>query len=515
MKTNLGIGIGIGIAMKQLRGISMKKIRTKLSCLLSVFLLVSASPSIASNDNRKSNSKASNELLISKTDEIIKQYTDPGWFSGSVVILKGDKVIYDKSFGLADIENGIKNTSATRTRIGSINKHFTATLIMQKVQSGEISLDDKLEKFDLGFAKDVAGKITVRHLLKHTSGFADIFNNEYFKTYRSLKSISDKLPLLMNKPLISEPGKKFNYSNYGYIVLGAILEKLEEKPFQQIINKNILHVINANNTIYDLTEKVTKKAKSYQFTSSGKKVDRTSRLENLTPDGGMYSTPYDLALFFSKLFYTDDLLNDQSKAMMKNYYKTSIKPWSEFLNSDETKVISYGGGPGVSAAVEVLIKDKLMVIVLANTDGVVAERISQRVIEVHQGKTYKKVMLPAGLFAIRLLEEKGNEYFVNNAKNEFLSAGYGNFKSRPLKFTSRPLNKLGFELMDNNQIERAVSVFIANSKIFPQDPNTFDSLGYVYEKIGNKEDALLNYKKALILDSALESAKQAVLRLSE
>ena len=69
--------------------------------------------------------------------------------------------------------------------------------------------------------------------------------------------------------------------------------------------------------------------------------------------------------------------------------------------------------------------------------------------------------------------------------------------------------------MDNNQIERAVSVFIANSKIFPQDPNTFDSLGYVYEKIGNKEDALLNYKKALILDSALESAKQAVLRLNE
>ena len=111
----------------------------------------------------------SDELLISKTDDIIKQYTDPGWFSGSLVIFKGDKVIYDKSFGFADIENKIKNTSATKVRIGSINKHFTLALIMQKIQSGKISLDDKLKKFELGFPKDIAEKITVRHLLRHSS----------------------------------------------------------------------------------------------------------------------------------------------------------------------------------------------------------------------------------------------------------------------------------------------------------------------------------------------------------
>lgn len=494
---------------------NIKQTRKKISALVSILFLVSTCFKIVSANESQPLKDVSNDVLTEKTDEIIKQYTNSGWFSGSVVIFKGEQVIYDKSFGLADIENGIKNTSATRTRIGSINKHFTATLIMQKVQSGEISLDDQLEKFDLGFAKNVSSKITVRQLLNHTSGFADIFNNEYFKTYRSLKSINDKLPLLMNKPLISEPGKTFNYSNYGYIVLGAILEKLENKPFQQIINNNILHIIKANNTVYDLTEKVTNKAKSYQFTASGKKIDRTSRLENLTPDGGMYSTPYDLALFYSKLFYTNELIDDQSKAMMKNNYKTFGKTWPELLSRDKTKVVSYGGGPGVSAAVEVLIKDRLMVIALANTDGVVAERITQRVIDVYQGKPYKKIMLPIGLFANRLLEKKGNEYFVNNAKKELALAGYDSFKSKPLKFTSRPLNKLGFELFDNDQVERAISVFIVNSELFPQDPNTFDSLGYVYEKIGNKVRALQNYKRALSLDSELKSAKQAVSRLSE
>ena len=484
------------------------KSRAKLSYLLSAFLLISVGSNTANADNENTNSKASDGLLMSKTDEIIKQYTDPGWFSGSVVIFKNNKVIYDKSFGLADIENKLKNTSATKTRIGSINKHFTETLIMQKVQSGKISLDDTLEKFELGFPKDIANKITVRHLLKHTSGFADIFNNEYYKTYRSLKTINDKLPLLINKPLISEPGKEYNYSNYGYIVLGAILEKLEQKSFQSIINKNILNVINAKNTQYALTEDVTDKAKSYQFTPTGEKIDRTSRLENLTPDGGMYSTPYDLALFYSKLFYSNTLLNDQSKAVMKGNYKKSTKPWSEFLNSDKTKVAYYGGGPGVSAAVEVLIKDKLMVIALANTDGVVAERISQRVVEVHQGKQYKKIILPVGLFAKKLLDKKGDAYFIENAKSEFTKAGYDDF-------TARPLNKLGYALINNNQIDQAISVFIVNSKIFSKNPNTFDSLADAYEKAGNKTKALLNYKKALSLDSDLESAKKAILRLSQ
>ena len=469
--------------------------------LLSIFLFICTSASAGTVTT-----SASDELLINKTDEIIKQYTDLGWFSGSLVILKGEKVIYDKSFGYADIQKKVKNTSATKTRIGSINKHFTAALIMQKVQSGKISLDDTLAKFKLGFAKDIADKITVRHLLKHTAGFADIFNNEYFQSYRSLKTIDDKLPLLIDKPLIAEPGKEYNYSNYGYIVLGAILEKVEQKPFQTIINDNILKVIKADNTEYALTEDVKGKARSYHFSPTGDKIDRTNRLENLTPDGGMYSTPYDLALFYSKLFYSNQLLNDQSKALMYNGYKKSSKPWSEFLADGKNRWYSYGGGPGVSAAVEILIKDRLMVIALANTDDVVAESISQRVIEVYRGKAYKKVMAPLGLFAKKLLEETGSVFFVDNAKQAFGDAGYNDYGARPL-------NKLGYALINNNQLDQAISIFLANSQIFPQDPNTFDSLASAFEKAKNNSRALLNYQKALSLDADFESAKAAILRL--
>ena len=117
-------------------------------------------------------------------------------------------------------------------------------------------------------------------------------------------------------------------------------------------------------------------------------------------------------------------------------------------------------------------------------------------------------MLTLGLFAAKLLEQKGDAYYVENAKREFTQAGYDNFKARPL-------NKLGFAFINNNQLDRAVSIFIANTKMFPQDPNTFDSLANAYEKAKNKTNALLNYKKALALDPDFESAKEAVLRLQD
>ncbi|MCO7224392.1 serine hydrolase [Pleionea sp. CnH1-48] len=487
---------------------SALNLRTKLTYLLSIFLLLVTGASVANTNKETTSRTISNKALLAKTEEIVKQYVEPGWFSGSLMIMKDNQVIYEKSYGLADIEKDIKNSSTTKVRIGSINKHFTATLVMQKVQSGKLSLDDQLETFELGFPKEIASKITVRHLLNHTSGFADIFNEEYIKTYRSLKDINDKMPLLIDKPLISEPGEQYNYSNYGYIVLGAILEKLENKSFSSIINENIFNVIKLKDTRYALTEEVKNKARSYHFGATGEKVDRTDILENLTPDGGMYSTPRDIAHFYSSLFFTDKLLNDESKAVIGNGYKHSARKWNEILNSEKTHWNSYGGGPGVSAAAEILMKDKLIVVALANTDGLVAEYITQRIVDEYKGKPHKKVKLPLGLFAMTLLKEKGGDYLIKNAKQEFAKAGYSNYRARPL-------NKLGFALIKNNQLDKAISVFATNTKLFPDDANAFDSLAHAYEQAGNNTKALVNYKKALSLDANFQSAKDAIFRLSQ
>ncbi len=346
-----------------------------ISQFLFLMYLISASFEI--------NAESIEKRLVEKTDDILAEYLKNNWFSGNVVVKQGDQVLYNRSFGYADIPEKIEITPETKIRIGSINKHYTAVLILQKIQSGDLSLNDSLSKFSLGFPEEVAKKITIRYLLQHTSGFADIFNDEYIKTYRSLLDINAKLPLLINTPLLSEPGSKYHYSNYGYIVLGAILEKIEQKTFRQILEKNILERIGSKNTLYALTDSVEGKARSYRYNQDGSKIDKTDILENVTPDGGMYSTSEDIALFYSNLFYSNVLLNDEFKAVMSNDYRESSRPWSEIVSKDKSRWSAYGGAPGVSAAAEILIKDKLIVIVLANTDGLVAEKISQRIVKAY------------------------------------------------------------------------------------------------------------------------------------
>jgi len=318
--------------------------------------------------------------LVKLADEIVARYQDNGWFSGNVLIKKGEAIVYERSVGYADIPSKIKNTSDTKIRIGSINKHYTAVLVLQKVQQGELSLDDTLAKFELGFPKAIAEKITIRQLLQHRSGFADLFTQEYIDTYQSLVDINDKLPILMNSPLISEPGTEYHYSNYGYIVLGAVLEKLANKSFKALLHEKIFHAIGAKHTDYALTASVTNKARSYHHSDAGEKVDKTHILENVTPDGGMYATATDIALFYNRLFYSNALLDDEHKALLGNGYQDISRAWSEMLRSDKAVWSAYGGAPGVSAAAEVTIKEQFVIVVLANTDGQVAERISQELV---------------------------------------------------------------------------------------------------------------------------------------
>ena len=220
------------------------------------------------------------------------------------------------------------------------------------MQRGEFDLDDPLAKFDLGFPAEIARKITVRHLLSHRSGFEDLFTEEYLDTYRSLKTIDDKLPLLLNRPLRFEPGTDRHYSNYGYIVLGAIIEKTTGESFGQVLAAEILDPIGALNTDYALTNDVTGKALSYTYTWTGRKEDVTHRLENLTPDGGMYASASDLVKFYSALYYSDTIINDRMKVIMMSGYRDTDRAWPEIANDPTSVRRAYGGGPGVSAAVE-------------------------------------------------------------------------------------------------------------------------------------------------------------------
>src|SRR5262249_14922197 len=143
------------------------------------------------------------------------------------LLAQGDNVFFTKACGLASRAWNQPNRLDTKFNLGSMNKMFTSVAIAQLVEKGKVSLDDTIGKHLPDYPnRDAAQKATVRHLLTHTSGLADYFNNKFMDASRTrFRTIADYFPLFADNPLQFEPGTRNRYSNAGFMVLGAIVQK--------------------------------------------------------------------------------------------------------------------------------------------------------------------------------------------------------------------------------------------------------------------------------------------------
>lgn len=183
----------------------------------------------------------SNSAAEKASNQIIQPYVEQSWFSGNVLIADEKGHISVHSFGMADIANGTPNSRCTRFNIGSIAKHYTAVLVLQMIEQGQLSYDTPLAEFDLGIDSEIAAKVTIEHLVKHQAGFGDIFIPAYMDDPLSYDTLDKKVALLKGQPLLFEPGSDNRYSNYGYILLGAMLEKVTGKKFAELLNERLFN----------------------------------------------------------------------------------------------------------------------------------------------------------------------------------------------------------------------------------------------------------------------------------
>ncbi|MGH9889660.1 MAG: serine hydrolase domain-containing protein, partial [bacterium] len=153
-------------------------------------------------------------------------------FSGAVAIAKQGKIIFREARGMADRDAKIANTVDTRFRIGSMNKMFTATAVLQLVQANKLALDQPIGKVLTDYPNaTLASKVTPHHLLTHTGGTGDIFGPE-FDTHRlELKTLADYVKLYGKRDLAYEPGAWWEYSNYGFLLLGVIVERVTRQTY--------------------------------------------------------------------------------------------------------------------------------------------------------------------------------------------------------------------------------------------------------------------------------------------
>ncbi|MCH7772719.1 MAG: serine hydrolase, partial [Bacteroidetes bacterium] len=184
-----------------------------------------------------------------KLHKYLKRQTKKGDFSGAVLVSVKGKTKFEKAYGLASKRFNIPNNTKTKFNIGSLNKLFTATAILQLYEQGLLKLDDPLSKYSTQFPQEIADKVTIRHLLKHQSGWSSYWDNEYFIAhYTGLKTIDEYISFLKDVPLEFEPGSQTHYSNTGYVILGAIIEKITGESYFDYVRANIYNKADMEDT---------------------------------------------------------------------------------------------------------------------------------------------------------------------------------------------------------------------------------------------------------------------------
>lgn len=234
---------------------------------------------------------------------------------GSLSVFHQGESIYQKSIGYADVGQKIKAKANTKYRIGSISKMFTATLVMQLIEEGKLSLETKLSDFYPELQN--ADQITIQHLLQHQSGIFDIIKSPDFKQWMVEKRSKDELlSKIKENDNIFCPGEKRVYTNTNYILLTFILQDVENENFATILEKRILKPLQLKETYYGGKKPKKLKTRSYEKKDSG--WEKVSEMHLSIPHGaaGIISTPENLNKFMNGLF-DGKLVSENSLGIMK------------------------------------------------------------------------------------------------------------------------------------------------------------------------------------------------------
>ena len=177
----------------------------------------------------------SDELFVGALRKRLEVETALDRFTGVVLVANKGKLIFAQAYGLADREHNSANTLQTSFSLASMNKMFTAVALMQQVQAGKVVLDDPLRKYLTDYPnKELAAKVTIGELLTNTGGTGDIWGPELDKHRLELRTLQDYIHLYGNRALRFEPGSRWEYSNYGFILIGAVIEKVSGETYYEI-----------------------------------------------------------------------------------------------------------------------------------------------------------------------------------------------------------------------------------------------------------------------------------------
>jgi len=451
-------------------------------------------------------------------DAYLSQVHALSQFDGAVLVADGGGVVFTKGYGLADREWSVPNAPDGKFRLGSITKQFTATLVMQLVEEGKLSLDARLSDVLPYYRKDTGGKVTIRHLLNHTSGIPSFTDSPSYQEIRggNRYDVEGVVTRYCSGDLQFEPGSQFRYSNGGYYILGAIIENLTGRTYEQVLSERITGPLGMTGTGYDHSpELLNKRTAGYQRSPAG--VRNAPYVDMSVPfaAGALYSTAEDLYLW-DRALYTDQVLSEASKQAMftpglGNYgFGWGIRTLPVGPDQAERTVISHSGGiEGFHSHIRRIPDDRLAVILLDNCADESLGAIATGIVEIMYGREPAPLKRSVAEVMYQIHREQGMAAAVVKLKQ--LRAE----QADEYDFSEGAINLLGYQLLGEGEPEAAVEIFRMNADAYPDSANVHDSLGEGLAALGRKEDAIKSYARSLELDPTNRNAVEWLGRLTE
>jgi CubicO group peptidase (beta-lactamase class C family) len=441
---------------------------------------------------------------VTRIDSLFKKAVEMNIFSGNVLVVHNRAVVYEKSFGMADYERNIPNTAETKFQLASITKDFTRVMILELAEQHKLSRSGTIGQYLQGFSNEVS-RVTIDQLLDFTSGLGDYHTSFEFQQMEGKTSvIKDILPVIRKEKLQFEPGTRVQYSNSGYVVLGAIIEKVTGKNYYENLNELILSRLNMKNTgMNGYIPALPGIATGYLTNQPGPMTDNSRFHFAGGGDGGIYTTTRDLLAFITSLFYDNRLLSDSSKLIFVSGKMSPVKfkTWEEFSKSG--RYSPAGGAPGISTLYTMNMATRNIAIILSNYDETTAEEIGSRLSAILNGRPLAPLHQPASKYLYNIIKLKGGNYFKENYKQELKNSGM-----RP--DDDMVLLNVGNKLTEEKDYDNAIELYTIYTQEFPGIIIAWNELGELYLVKGDRQNAGRCFSAALRLSPENKRAKKGL-----
>jgi CubicO group peptidase (beta-lactamase class C family) len=324
--------------------------------------------------------------LIDEVAALLERACAQDIFSGTVLVAHGEDVLFTHACGEASKRFHVANDLATKFNLGSMNKMFTSTAVMQLVERGLVSVEDPISKYidESWLPREVTDSITVHHLLSHTSGLGSYFNDTYWNSSRALyRALDDYKPLIRDERPSFEPGTGWRYSNTGMFLLGVVIESATGQDYFDYIREHIYQPAGMEHSdSYEMDAPVENLAIGYDPAPSSPWKHENNLFKHVVkggPAGGGFSTVGDLHRFALALL-SGALVSEESRALLWTDHVGEGYGYGFGIEQGPNgKVVGHGGGfPGINSNLDILLDRGYIVAVMSNY-GRAASPIANRI----------------------------------------------------------------------------------------------------------------------------------------